>query len=421
MENVVSSSDFIRARLVFDGGGVAIPPELGTPRWDQMQGTPAEQLCEVGGRTCYDSLGKGRPSFTVYADPPGDKPSDRPLIPKTIQGYHDHIAQVGHGSVWEHFNFTAEFPVGVSRSLNNDPQFSDARQALFGWNCANRPGVLVLGAVNPKSIRVTLNLRCVNEWLNWSRQLYGRITPMDVQFASMFHRIGHDLAPHIIPESPKIGAVAEGQAGSASLLEYDEFGMASLSAPISDNERWISMFMAGSRGLSHELVRHGDFTAISQRSTRFVDESESDWVEHPLTSQYMRDHDYRPGRYFEQDAVREAKSAYGQTVATLEPWLISRGCLDTTSARKQARGAARGYLGNALYTELIFSANVAQWKRMLRQRASQFADAEIRELFCKSLVELKQSRYADSFSGFDLIASPDGIGQVAVENGRVAP
>lgn len=38
-----------------------------------------------------------------------------------------------------------------------------------------------------------------------------------------------------------------------------------------------------SRGLTNELVRHRAGVAISQRSTRYVDESESDWCLHPST------------------------------------------------------------------------------------------------------------------------------------------
>lgn len=178
-------------------------------------------------------------------------------------------------------------------------------------------------------------------------------------------------------------------------------------------------------GNSHEQVRHGDWTAISQRSTRFVDESESPWVMHPLERAY-RDERYAPLKEEAQQtmamdhasgSVSLGKAKYKALVAELEPWLIARG-VDKTTARKQARGAARGYLGNALYTELLFSASVTQWKRMLRQRASQFADAEIRQVYASEamcvLGELKKSRYASAFAGWDMSPAPDGIGHVLV-------
>ena len=411
-------NSLIAAKLVFDQGDlVLMPSEMGTPREDQLQGTPAERLVEIAGRVCYDSLGKGRPSFSRTAEE--ESPFDGANITRDLQGYHDHIRQVGHGSVWEHFNFTVEIPLGKSKTLSNDRWPVQNRRALFGSCCTNRPGVMSFFAFKPKGIRVTLNLRSVVEWLRWEQELYnGRVTPCAMQFASMFHRIGHELAPHIISESPQFDGEIVGVKDSASLVEFDELQLAELSRPISDHERWISMYLTGSRGLSHELVRHGDFTAISQRSTRFVDESESPWVEHPLTSEFRAMAGSSPDPQWIV-AESHAKETYRATAASLEPWLIARG-VEKTSARKQARGAARGYLGNALHTELIFSANVAQWKRMLRQRASQFADAEIRELFCKVLAELKTSRYADRFDGWELVPSPDGIGQVAVEGAATA-
>ncbi len=103
----------------------------------------------------------------------------------------------------------------------------------------------------------------------------------------------------------------------------------------------------------------------------------------------------------------------------LEAWLIGKGH-KKTPARKQARGAARGFLGNALETELIFSASVKAWHDiMLVQRASKFADAEIREVYAGAadntnhvIAALKQSRFADRFNDVDVVDSPDGIGNV---------
>lgn len=377
-------SDLIVVKIVYDGGeSVFIPSELGMPRGDQMQGTAAEQLVELAGRACYDSLGKGRPSFTA-----GD-----------TQGYHDHIKSVNHGSVWEHANFTIEIPFGTT-------VVDDNRKLLTAFQCANRPGVLCIPVSGPSGLRVTANLRSVIEWSSWTKSLYGKSTDqfnLDNQIAFMLADAAKSLAPRIVDiPSP------------TPIHPWPELSNARLSLPITDHERWISMFMTGSRGLSHELVRHGDFTAISQRSTRYVDESESPWVEHPLEAEYWKEKNGAGGRKVPHGVISESQNLYRQCVATLEPWLIARG-VDKLTARKQARGAARGYLGNALHTELIFSANVAQWKRMLRQRATVHADAEIRELFCKAFYELCTSRYKDSFNGWSLGPSPDGIGHVVTE------
>lgn len=392
-------TDGVKAKLVFDGGEVHIPSEMGVARDDQMQGSPAEQLTELAGRICYDSLGKGRPSVTKDG----------------TQGYHDHIKQVGHGSVQEHFNFTIEIPLGTSNTLSNDPVMVANRRLLIANCCCNRPGVISLAATQPYGLRITVNLRSVLQWLSWSESFYGYVGPMEMQMACMLHRLGHEIAPHIIPESPEFAGDVRYEPGTASELRFDELQGAKIVAPISDHERWVSMYLSCSRGCSHELVRHGDFTAISQRSTRYVDESEGDWIEHPLMISYLRDRGCSDNHVFSRQTMSCARYAYDSAADALEHWLLSRG-VDKTSARKQARGAARGYLGNALQTELIFSASVSQWKWMISQRASVFADAEIRDLFCIVLGQLMLSRYAGQFVGWGLASSPDKIGMVAVRS-----
>ncbi len=293
------------------------------------------------------------------------------------------------------------------------------------WLCANRPGVLVLPALNegdpyyPRSLRITVNPRAVLEWSNWTKRFYGRTDDQGVETSLLWKLLlefGGTLAPNIFCMMPPVTDVDV----------WREIRQARISQPISEHEMWVSLFMSGSRGFSHEQVRHGDFTAISQRSTRYVDEDGSPWVPHPLFTQYMidqRTHDAdteaKLDKMLEEidQGVHAARDSYRQVVAALQPWLEARG-VDKTNARKQARGAARGFLGNALQTEMIFSASVAQWKIMLGQRASQFADAEIREVYASEqdcvLAALKQSRYAECFENYRLEKSPDGIGHIAV-------
>lgn len=342
------------ARRVFDQRTLNLPPELGEPRANQYCGTMEERLIEVAGRTCYDSFGQGRDSLS----------------------YHQHIAEVGHGSVWEHINFTVELEL--------------ARNDLVVFH--NRPGVWVTNTYGSRRTRVTCNIRSVMEWDTYTNENCELFYPAS-GYCSVADNVknfleweAHQIVPMICPlgrTSSLIGKVV---------------------TPVYEEEMWISMFMGGSRGFSHEQVRHGDRSAISQRSTRYVDESESDWIIHPLLRDFIEDKEYLEATLPDVDLVtpidrtmQEARSTYSRVVAALEPWLKSKG-ESKLNARKQARGAARGFLGNALYTEMIFSASVAQWKRMIKQRASPFADAEIRELYEKFVIpELKGSQYGDLF------------------------
>lgn len=355
----------ISAKLVWDTelNNVIIPSEMGIPRKDQMQGTIAEQLSELAGRVCYDSVGTGRPSF----DQEGK------------EGYHTHILNSGHGSVLEHFNFTISVPT------YNISTFE--LMELFG-----RPGIWIDiissgQIVGQPSYFITMNLRCIVDWYKFPPKLHKQIYE---KLYNTFSEVGSRLAPNIIKSPPK--------------NELYPFEL--IKTPNTDNQKWISLFLSGSRGFSHEQVRHGDFTGISQRSTRFVDESESEWVKHPLIKKYEQE----TGDILSSPEP-VAKICYIDSVNKLQNWLLSKN-IDKITCRKQARGAARGYLGNALYTEMIFSANISQWKRMFLQRLNSAADAEIREVFECILHELKKSSYADCFSNFELIDSADGIGKV---------
>ncbi len=66
--------------------------------WETDTEIGAEQLCEVAGRLCYMSFGKGR---------------------KTNNEYLGHILEVGHGSVLEHATWNLLI-TGVSRSFTHE-------------------------------------------------------------------------------------------------------------------------------------------------------------------------------------------------------------------------------------------------------------------------------------------------------------
>ena len=235
---------------------IALPPELGTPRSDQLVGPDAMKLIETAARTCYDSFGKGRGSVE----------------------HAQHILDVGHGSVLEHANYNF-FITGVSR----------------GW--------------------------------------------------------------------------------------------------------------------SHELVRHRVGVAISQRSTRYVDEDGSPWILHPLLDQYLDESDDDSLATEWDQSIEVARGVYKKTVERLEAFCIAKG-IDKLTARKQARGAARGVLGNALETEMVWSANVRTLRHVVTMRAAGPADAEIRATGIATL-NIMRKELPVYFKDFVITPSPDGLGEIA--------
>lgn len=353
---------------VFDDPDVAIPPCLGKPKEGQMIGTKAERLSEISGRVCYDSLGK--------------KES------RTSEAYHKHIQEVGHGSVYEHPNVTVQITLD-----RKDDQINLLLSLL------NRPGLCVYPTTKRGEFRVSLNFRSIMEWYTWSETFFAQ-------------RLGSSIRDAVRPLAQKIVGVNQ-------IVAYSELACSiQLVPPVLQEEKWISMYLSGGRGFSHEMVRHGDRSAISQRSSRFCDENESPWIEHPLITKFCSESDIQMSKvdYFLRDmraqTSNSCKEGYKYTVKALQDYLIEKG-VDKTTARKQARGAARNDLGNGLFTEMIFSASVAQWHRIFKQRGSVFADAEIRRVAVLALAQIKEkSAFAKDFENIDLIPSPDGIGQV---------
>lgn len=383
--SVVSSSDLIGAHMVWDGAGTPTIPEQLLPSGPdpmgqikakgQFDGSAVEQVCEIAGRVCYDSFGAGRDSVA----------------------YHGHIQEVGHHSVLRHVNLTFEIPT--------------PNPYMVATYLSCRPGVLVTD-VRGDSIRATVSLQSAVEWQKWSAVhpflMYrdgGCEDSMDA-LGRAIRNAYHIHAPIVMHEGLDLEGPA--WAGVTTVM------------PNKREEMWLTLLLTGSRGFSHELVRHTYRTAPSQRSTRYVDENGSPWVPHPLVTQFASD---CPDEFGDLVSTQEdgkglifdgARWVYKKIVDRLQPWLAEKGANKLT-ARKQARGAARGYLGNALYTEVVFSASVEQWLCMLGQRASGPADAEIREVFCKTLPLLQGSRYGAEFDHLELRPAEDGIGQVVTD------
>jgi thymidylate synthase ThyX len=370
------------ASIVWDGKTFTVPDALGKPREDQLASTPLDNLAELSGRTCYDSLGSGR---------------------KTTE-YHAHIIEVGHGSVQEHSNLTFLIP-----NLTV-PDFLACCESLL-----NRPGIYVRKIMKKSTIvqpgqppllfdlRITANMRAVREWFK---------VPLMNQWSQLLGETLQNLAkencPFMFCDIPRhdVGA------NDCRVVE-----------PEVDEETWVSMFFTNvSRGFSHELVRHKYRTAVSQRSTRYVDENESPWAWHPLMDKFLHGTDVKDEAVQlwvkSQQSEKLAKDTYAELVKFLQQKCIDGG-VDKFTARKQARGAARGILGNALMTEMIFSASLDQWKWMFHLRASRHADAEIRVVF-NEVYELLSARFPDRFIGWTKNDCPDGIGYELVAPPRTA-
>lgn len=340
-----------RATLVFDNltNRFRVPERMGTPSEGQLAGAVQENLCELAGRVCFDSLGKGRMS----------------------KDYHPNILAMGHTSIYEHANFTVQF---------NDPYLS-----AFDWvaACVNRPGVWVDTTDGWfKKMRLTLNLRGLLEWdrMSWTSNIGNP------------NRVGRILRMAVCQHLRLLPV--EG-------LLHPETEPAMVVRPEHDEEVWASFFFENiSRNLSHELIRHKHRTAVSQRSQRYVDEGDAVIVSHPA-DRNTEDNRHAGPLYniVNRDVFQD----------------LTAGIFNAPEShmRKQARAAAARYLPHGTETQLIFSASLAEWKHVVRMRAADAADAEIRALAVEVFHHLDE-RFPDRFAGWTKAEAKDGIGFVIV-------
>jgi thymidylate synthase ThyX len=305
----------------------------------QFCGRNLENLVEFAGRICYDSLGVEKTRGT--------------------DDYHKHIIEVNHGSVQEHGNIVVNI-----YDLNS----FELHDAIC--QCVNRPGVAIYYKDNDSSdgksrftASVVANLRAIREW-----DTFGEVTATGLSTSKLdvgvLLKIGaHGSAPRAI------SATAYSVPENRFTKLHDYTASASVNH---DNTTFVSFLIQGvSRNLTHELVRHKFQTAISQRSTRYVDESTSEIAWHPLLDgqfTFLKWASRKLGGLFYKYASRSIRSQ-----------LVTNG-EDLMTAKKQARGAARGFLPSALSTELVFTASIAQWKRIIAMRGHASSDLEIQQL-----------------------------------------
>jgi len=160
-----------------------------------------------------------------------------------------------------------------------------------------------------------------------------------------------------------------------------------------------SFYIRGiSRACSHEIVRHRHFS-YSQRSTRYVDESEGNFVVPDCIAE-----DPEAMQVFEE-AVTKAQEAYKRLYELL--WEKFTHIEDKTLRRKMARQAARMVLPNATETALVMTGNFRAWRHFIRMRASRHADIEIRKVAIAILKELQKVAPA-VFGDFQIVPLPDG-------------
>ena len=161
---------------------------------------------------------------------------------------------------------------------------------------------------------------------------------------------------------------------------------------------WSFLITGVSRSFTHELIRHRHFS-YSQLSQRYVDESESDFVEPDVIANDPELHAVWT------EAVNATRRAYDRLVAGLQEKFPD--VAEKTLRRKLARQAARSVLPNATETKIFMTGNARALRHFIELRGSEHADVEIRKV-AVAMLELMQKEAPNMFADYSLVELPDG-------------
>ncbi|MBL8692588.1 MAG: FAD-dependent thymidylate synthase [Planctomycetes bacterium] len=173
---------------------------------------------------------------------------------------------------------------------------------------------------------------------------------------------------------------------------------------------WNFIFTGVSRSLTHELIRHRAGFGYSQLSQRYVDESDSDFIEPDVIADDPKLH------AIWVDAVNQSRKAYDQIVAGLVEKFAS--VESATLRRKMARQAARSVLPNATETKIFVTANARALRHFIELRGDEHADVEIRKLAVQ-ICRLMQKEAPALFGDYTIRRLPDGSEATATEFRKV--
>ncbi len=161
---------------------------------------------------------------------------------------------------------------------------------------------------------------------------------------------------------------------------------------------WSFVITGVSRSFTHELIRHRHFS-YSQLSQRYVDESESDFIEPDVIASEPELH-----RIW-VEAVEAARRAYNALIPGLERHYES--VPEKTLRRKLARQAARSVLPNATETKIFVTGNARALRHFIELRGNEHADIEIRKV-AVAMLRILQVESPSLFGDYRLEPLPDG-------------
>ena len=217
-------------------------------------------------------------------------------------------------------------------------------------------------------------------------------------------RAGQDDSAALIEIPARLCYMSFGR-GRTDIADFIDNLLSSRDGSVFEHVNYGFVFAGVSRSLTHELVRHRAGFAYSQRSQRYVDESDGSFVIPPALLEGDGDHD--EAKAVLEHALEAASASYAKLVAALGRSLPLEAFSSKTDRRKAVRQAARAVLPNATETKIFVTANVRAWRHFIEMRASPYADWEIRRLAI-AVLEILQREAPLLFSDFSIADMADG-------------
>jgi thymidylate synthase (FAD) len=172
---------------------------------------------------------------------------------------------------------------------------------------------------------------------------------------------------------------------------------------------WSFLITGVSRSFTHELIRHRHFS-YSQLSQRYVDESDSDFIEPDGIASDPELHAVWV------DAVNAARHAYDRLVEGLQKHYAD--VPEATLRRKLARQQARSVLPNATETKIFVTGNARALRHFVELRGSEHAETEIRKV-AVAMLRILQAESPSIFADYTLEPLADGTHVVRTDHPKV--
>ena len=171
-----------------------------------------------------------------------------------------------------------------------------------------------------------------------------------------------------------------------------------------EHAQW-NFIIKGSRIWSHEHVRHRIGIGISQRSQRYVKESDANFVLRPEIAKNPE------AKKIFENLIKESQKAYDRLIEIVSED-IKEQIPDSTLRIKTVRSSSRSVMPNATETYIFWSANARALRHYIDLRANKHADQEIRKTAIQ-ILKIMQAEAPNIFDDYEIKKTAEGF-EVAI-------